>query len=271
MAHLPTTTGPRKAVPVQLGASHTWSVCARMNAGMSAIQLHAPTSLLNRARHIHRAEGLLSLFRHAAVFLRSAVFAHEVYYLTEHNLTDFVFNESTAAPKTTGFRFEMVSSNDEADKLEAEGLEFRSCALNSRERLNEGAIAFCIFVGEELAHVAWVATTRRAKDSLPDPPYSVDFSNNEACTGDIWTNPEFRRYGFRTYRALRMREFLVRRGIVVARSAIAKRNVPSLGALPRIGSTIHAEGRWLRVLWWKWWWEKPLSQPPAATGAQKEL
>ncbi|MDY6918486.1 MAG: hypothetical protein SVP26_11230 [Chloroflexota bacterium] len=97
---------------------------------------------------------MLSLFRHAAVFLRSAVFAHEVYYLSKHNLTDFVFNESTAAPQTTGVRFEMVSSNDEADELEAEGLEFRSCALDSRERLDKGAIASCIFIGREPGHAA---------------------------------------------------------------------------------------------------------------------
>ena len=41
-------------------------------------------------------------------------------------------------PKTTGFRFETVSSINEADKLEAAGLLFRSCAHKIRPYVRRG-------------------------------------------------------------------------------------------------------------------------------------
>jgi hypothetical protein len=84
-------------------------------------------------------------------------------------------------PKIDDFALKIVSTNEEADELEAQGLEFRSQVLNARKRLDKGAIAFCIFVGKELANVSWVAMTLEAKNSLGQPPFRVDFSNNEAC------------------------------------------------------------------------------------------
>ena len=54
-------------------------------------------------------------------------------------------------PNTQNFTFKIVATNEQANKLAADGLEFRSYILNARRSLDKGAIVFCLFVGNELA------------------------------------------------------------------------------------------------------------------------
>ena len=97
-------------------------------------------------------------------------------------------NEAEFRPRVAGVSFKVVSSNGEADEVEAQGLEFRSCGSDAREWLENGAIACCVFVGRELGNVVWVATNERAQHIIGEPPYRVDYSNNETCAGGLWTN-----------------------------------------------------------------------------------
>jgi hypothetical protein len=152
----------------------------------------------------------------------------------------------------------IVSTNQEADELEAEGLQFRSHVSNSRERLEKGAIAFCIFVERELASIGWVATTQEAKDSLNEPPYKVGFSNKESCTGGSVTDPKHRGMGLMGYNLWKRFEFLGQMDKVRDRAAVAKDNIPSQRATMRVRTKIHAEARYLRILWWGSWKERPL-------------
>ena len=188
------------------------------------------------------------------------VFQYRTYFLYEQALEDIrKLNESNYIPKIDNFTFKVISTNQEADDLEADGLEFRSHVPNSRERLDKGSVAFCIFVGQELAYIGWAAMTQQAKDTLPDPPYKMDFSNKEGCGADTWTNPKYRRMGLRTYGVFKRHEFMLNNGIIIGRVAIAKRNIASPKGRVKF-ARVYAEGRRLRVLWWKSWKERPLSQ-----------
>ena len=162
-------------------------------------------------------------------------------------------------PKIESFTLKIVSTNQEADELEAEGLEFRSHVMNTRERLDKGAIAFCIFVGQELASVEWVAMTQEAKDSVGEPPFEVDFSKNEVCTAGGWTNPKYRGRGLAPYVDFKTSEFVQERGKVVERTSGLKGNIASHRAYAKLGPKMVAEARYLRILWWKSWKEKPLT------------
>ena len=169
-------------------------------------------------------------------------------------------HEADFAPRIDHTKLKIVGANDEADQLEAEGFEFRSHFPNATRMLDSGAIAFCIFSGSELANIGWVALSQRAMDSLPDPPFKVDFANNEACGGAIWTSPEYRRNGFRLYNRYKRFEFLLEKGFLVNRSAIAKRNVVAQSGYRKFPPTrTYGEDRYLRVLWWKSWRERPLA------------
>ena len=105
------------------------------------------TELLRRGKRIFQDEGLISLVRRGFPFLAGQFFRFETYYLYEYAMEDIrKLNEADFMPKIHDFTFKMVSTNQEADELEANGLEFRSYVINARERLDKGAIAFCVFI-----------------------------------------------------------------------------------------------------------------------------
>ncbi len=229
------------------------------NAALSKATMHMLTSTFGRARRILQTEGFLALLRSALRFLATGLFQYETYYLyqqpTEHART---MKEADVMPKIPDFILKIVATNEEADKLEAAGLEFRSRARNTRQRLDKGAVAFCLFVGRELANISWLAMTQAAMDSLNEPPAKVSFSCSEAYRGGIWTNPKYRRMRFSQYSLLKKLEFLHERGIRTSRVVISKRNVTSQEGQMAFGPVKYGEGRYLRVLGIGFWREKPV-------------
>ena len=189
-------------------------------------------TLFIRAKQSYQTKGLVSLARQVFAFVLWLFFDCRTYYLYRYMLDNNQWlNEAHLKPKIDNILLRVVTTNREADEIEAEGLEFLSQVHNARERLDKGAVAFCIFIGNELAHIGWVAMTQRAKDSLGEPPYAVDFSNGEACGASLWTNPKYRRMGLRVYGHLKENQFLLDRGIAVSRYAIVKGNFAA-GAEP---------------------------------------
>jgi len=222
------------------------------------------TTLSRRARQIYLTEGLVSLLRRGFRFLVYCVFDYRSYWLYVEPIASHPnLNEANLLPKLDDFRFEIVSSNQKADDLEADGFEFRSHVPNGRERLDKGAVAFCAFAGRELVSMNWVAMSQQAKDALPEPPYRVNFSENEACVGDGWSNPAYRRMNLGVYRAFRTHRFMQEHGVAVKRIAFRKGSIWPEILAARIHRTRYGEGRYLRILWWKSWKERPL--PPDKT------
>ncbi|MGB2853465.1 MAG: hypothetical protein WBC55_03340, partial [Dehalococcoidia bacterium] len=135
-----------------------------------------------RAKQIYQAEGLIPLVRRGFAFLGYRLLDYRTYYLYAAPIEESlrVLDQSHTVPNVDDFSVKVVSSNDEADELEAQGFKLRSQASDVGERLDKGAIAFCIFVGRELACIGWVALTQEAMASLDEPPYKVDFANHES-------------------------------------------------------------------------------------------
>ncbi|MCK4723816.1 MAG: hypothetical protein KAT75_10945, partial [Dehalococcoidia bacterium] len=112
------------------------------------------TSLFKRAKRIYKTEGIAVLVRRAFSFVFGRFFFYRAYYLYEQPIEDIgKLNDADFMPKINDFTLKIISTNQEADELEADGLEFRSQVGNARERLDSGAVAFCIFVGRELANI----------------------------------------------------------------------------------------------------------------------
>ncbi|MCK4724019.1 MAG: hypothetical protein KAT75_11975 [Dehalococcoidia bacterium] len=219
------------------------------------------TSLVESAKQIYHTEGFVSLVRRGFAFLAYCLFERQTYYLYADLTEDLLaLHDADFKPSIDGFTLKIVSSNEEADELEAEGLQFRSHVHNARRRLDKGAVAFCIFIDNELAHIGWVVMTQQAKDSLKAPPVKVEFSENEAYSGDAWTSPDYRRMGLSSYGYMRRLRFLLNNGIVTNRTVANKSNVLSLQFATKTDVPPYAEGRYLRILWWKSWREKPLTQ-----------
>lgn len=214
--------------------------------------------ILRRAKHIFQTEGLPSLLRQGVKFLnRGHLFHHETYYLYEHTLKER--NEADFMPKTNNFTFKIVSSAQQVDELAAEGLDLDLYFIDARQNLDKGAIAFCIFIGRELAHIGWVAITEKAKKTFDTESYQVDFSNNEACTGGTWTHPRYRGRGLMVYGYFKRFQFLRERGITVSRNAVVTKNIISQRGHAKFGPKRYAKGHHLKILRWEFWKETPLT------------
>ena len=217
-------------------------------------------TLLARAKQIHGSEGWVSLIRRGFAFMLHQLYENRTYYLSGHTAEDFRnLNEADFVPKIDNFTLKIISTNQEADALEADGLEFRSYVTNASDRLNKGATAFCVFIERELASIGWTAITQYAKDSFEPSSFKVDFLNNQSWSGGAWTNPKYRRMGLSLYCNFKRLEFLFGKGIVIDFGSIAKENIASWRSIPLFNSRIYAEVRYLRILWWKWWKENLLT------------
>lgn len=222
--------------------------------------LHTLTFILRRARLIYAAEGIASLARRGLAFGLGMVFFRKVYYVYADPVARIQApGEADFKPKVDDYVSKVVTSNEEADELEAQGFEFRSQVAGAAKRLDKGAMALCTFVGRELACIEWLAMTQPAHDSLGEPPYSVRFSHNEAFSGGLWTNPRYRRLGLRRYSSFKALGLLQENGIETTRTAIAKDNVAAQTSRPAFLPGPCAEGRYLRILWWRSWKEMPLA------------
>ena len=216
--------------------------------------------LLRRAKYIYQADGPLTLARKLIAFAAGWVFTYETYYLyAKDSSTCREDSGSDFVPEVDGLSFRVIYTNEEADELEAEGFHFREYAYDARSRLDKGAVAFCVFVGHELANIGWLSPTQQAKDSLNEPPARVDFSSGEASGGGVWTNPKYRRMGLHLYCGIKRDEWWLDKGILKMKWVVARRNVPVVTAESKVGNPVYAEGRLVKVLWWKHWREKPLA------------
>lgn len=214
-------------------------------------------SMLNRASDILRREGLTPLIVRGFDFTRRRLFQYGNYYLYEQ--TPKERDEADFLPRIEDFTFKIVCNNDEADELAAAiGCDFRRRFVNARKYLDKGAIAFCIFVNGEIAHIGCVALSEEAKKTFDSLPYEVDFSNNEACTGGTETVPEYRSRGLMAYGYFQRFKFLREMGITASLNAVDVNNIASQKAHARFGPRLYARGRYMKLLCLKFWKETPL-------------
>jgi RimJ/RimL family protein N-acetyltransferase len=220
----------------------------------------SPGFLWGRARGIYQTQGLLPLLGRGFKFLKGYFFHYGTYYLYEYSVKEG--NAADFIPRVRDFTFKIVTSNQQADELAAHFLDLSLHVINVRHRLNKGAIAFCFIIGGELAYVGWVAMTEEAKKSLTQLPIRVGFSNNEAYTGAIFTNPKYRRMGLMAYAYCQKLQFLRERGRVTVRAVVATNNVAVQQFYASLGARRYAEARYLKILWWGSWRETPITGVP---------
>lgn len=219
-------------------------------------RLHISVLPFIRAKHLFQTEGLIPLIRRGVAFLVALFFVSTTYYLYEC-ATSIDINEADLRPKIQNFVLKVVCTNQEADELAADGFEFRSSNNTYRYMLDKGAIATCIFIERQLAYVTWIAITEEAKKSIDPIPYTVDFSKNEAASGATLTNLNYRGKGLAPYGFVKQIQFLKEMGTETIRGAILTNNISSQRFVTKFNANIYAEARYLRILWWKIWREKP--------------
>jgi RimJ/RimL family protein N-acetyltransferase len=220
--------------------------------------------MLGRARAILQREGLIQLIERGFDYARRRLFLYGHYYIYEH--TPEERNEADFMPRIQDFSFRIVRSNEEADELAAAiGCDFRRRFITTRKSLDKGAIAFCVFVDGEIAHIGLIAFSEEAKNTFDFIPYEVDFANNEVCTGGTETVDKYRGNGLMVYGYFKRFQFLREIGITTSRNAVNVNNIASQRAHARFGPKVYARIRYLKVLGWEFSKETPLL-PTATNG-----
>ncbi|MCX6654510.1 MAG: hypothetical protein NTY03_05235, partial [Candidatus Bathyarchaeota archaeon] len=187
---------------------------------------------------------------------------YAICYLYEVDITDILegLKGKTVADFAPGLQnliCRAVFSNQDADAMEDAGLEFRSYNSSYRKWLEKGAVAYCIFIDKEFAHIVWAAMNEEAKQMIDPIPYKVNFANNEVCISEIWTNLKYRAKGLLLYSLFMGLQILKEMGKSKCRVCIPVNRTVTQKAATVFGSRVYAEGRYLRILWWKFWREKP--------------
>jgi RimJ/RimL family protein N-acetyltransferase len=215
-----------------------------------------PVSALTRVKNILRNEGTVALVRQLFSFAVHFLYQCETYYLHEHTMVER--NEGDFLPKVKNYVVEIVRSNRDAEELAKKSYDLYSFSIYTRQRLEKGAIAFCILIGEDLAHVGWVTMNGEAVITCEPFQQTVDFKNGEACTGGTSTIPRHEGKGLMTYGCYRRFEYLRELGIKKARNAVATDNAVSLRVHAKFHPRIYAQARHLKILWWQSWKETPV-------------
>jgi len=186
---------------------------------------------------VAREEGLWALASRACRFLRyliSRTFYVEHVYLCRFDLSSL--GAWPVPPPPADFDSRFITSNGDAELVVAEGFEdLRDRVLRASQSLDAGCMALCMYCGQKLAHVGWMARTRNAKQRFDDVPYPVDFAHGDACIGGVFTFPDYRGRGLMAH-SLRLRlDYLRASGCTAALSAVVVDNEASLKAMARVG------------------------------------
>ncbi|NQT31013.1 MAG: hypothetical protein HQ588_01640 [Deltaproteobacteria bacterium] len=215
---------------------------------------------LNRARYIYRSEGAISLLKRLFSYLFSYIFSYEEYYVLHHFVGEL--NEAEFPPEDNDLTFKLITSNKMADDwAKRTGFDFRDQVLHARQRLDAGAVAFCVFIQNQLAHNGWVGLNQKSKNSIDPQPFRVNFSEHQGCVGGAETAPKFRNKGIMAYNWVHINNYMKEQGITMLTSIVATDNIAVYKAHTGFPSVkISAEARHIKFLWWQYWKETPLPE-----------
>ena len=219
--------------------------------------------LQQRAKEILEHDGLVELLKSGIMFFIIPIYERNVYYLYKYNVkNDADPNEGILKFRMNDITCKVVTSNKDADKLESQNFYFRSYPTDHNEDrktysrwLDQGAIAFCTFVGKDFAAITWVVTSQQTQDSLKTLPIKVGYSNKEAFGRGAWVNPKYRKLGLYGFTITNRDRFLTDMGISMLRNAAHSTDKVGRALQQTVGSKIYGEARSKRILFWKFWGE----------------
>jgi len=211
-----------------------------------------------RGKYILQKKGLLPFVMEGVRFLSKSVFVYKRYYTYELPLNGPMQFEP--APRIQNFVFEIVPTNQRLDELAAQGFDFGIHGIRARDKLDKGALMFCIFIGKELACIHWAATTPEAMDMIFRIPYKVDFLNGEVYIGWSETTPKYKRLGLSQYLIAEKLKLFATMGKTTGKWTVVKSNRASQRLTIKIGGRIYGEGSYLKILWWSSWKERSVIQ-----------
>lgn len=215
--------------------------------------------IFKRGIYILKKNGIKIFLRNTFSFLVSFFYSQGTYYIYEKTLNKK--EQYQFKPKIPDAYVKMISRLAELESLTSEGYDFKM--INFQDKLMKGALAFCVFVNKELAHVTWVAMNDNAKREIDPLPFAVRFQEQEACSGASFTDPRFRGKGLLSHVYSCIFPYLKERGIIKDKFTIEVNNIPSQKAHAKFRPVITGKGHYLKILWREYWKEEPIKEVKA--------
>jgi len=215
-----------------------------------------PGVLFRRARYIVQSEGFVPFIKRALLFLKRFFFYSQIYYIYEKTLNG---SGVEFMPKTQNVTLKVIFRPSQLDELIAEGFDISPYPDDKnglKKMLNKGAILFCVFVHQELAHANFALISNEAKRIWYPSSFVVDYQGGEVSTGGAFTVPKYRGAGFYTYVCSQIYQLLTEKGFSKVVFTTSKDNIAAQKAHTKLGTRLCGEGRLLEILLWKSWKEK---------------
>ena len=218
------------------------------------------STIVSRVKDIIAQEGFRGLLVKCLTFPAKRGFLGMRYEIRDYYAHDATIkrNAEDFLPRIADFTCHVVRNEEQADELEAKGYEFRSFQPQARKALETGAIAVCVFVQHELAHIGWIALSEEAKPYV-DHWLKVDFANKEACTGCALTIPKYRGTGLQTYGIYLRLDLLRSMGIAKSKASVGIGNVPSQRVHDKFSPELYARVRYFKLFGCDFWKELPIN------------
>jgi len=233
----------------------------RLEIGAYGMFIERCKILFNRGKGIYDREGTASFIKQAFLFMvKSSVYFfvdYHKYYIYEKRLNET--NEFEFEPKIQNIILKIICTSEEVDELILKGFDLCSYYNTKvlKKRLNEKAVLFCVFIGKELCHASWVAMSIKAKsDSFS---ICIDFQN-EAYIENCFTNPKYRGLGLYPFTLCKIIKFLRVKNKSNVKIGVQKSNFSSIKGISKAKFIAYGEVRCLKLLFWRFWKEKPLSR-----------
>jgi hypothetical protein len=147
------------------------------------------------------------------------------------------------------------------EELQADtGFDMCGRLLFAKRRIAAGAIAICVFAGDEFAHIGWIALNRFAKKAIDQRPCVVDFERGQGYTGGTFTRPKFRGRGLMAYGYAERFKYLRANGFPSARAIVSTDNIASQKVHAKFAPRIVAKASYRSFLFWNSWKETKINQ-----------
>lgn len=192
-----------------------------------------------KAKFYIQREGLFRFIKRSFSFLKSRIFLYESHYIFQKSLNDITESECFA-PKIENYDFKIISTMEELHELLGKGFTIDSpFSISSfSKRLNQGQIAFCTFVGKELAHSCWAVVKNNVR--INPPLRNINYEKEAYLWNDV-TAPGYRKLGLHTYGSFKRLQYLEKIGKSRVISTTRKDNEPAIRA--------QKKKTWLGNLW----------------------
>ena len=195
--------------------------------------------LICRTECILHENCFLALFRSLIVSL-----LHRFFSLTRFDIYESTLDPPEIKCEVDNLTIRIITQEDELSKIESYLIADDIKISRDKKLLSMGAIMFCAFVGNELAHITYVFIGKKAHESYP-LSFAMKYGHTTGLSGR--TIPKYRRQGIHVYTRSKALKYLKENGFSRA-CDVQNGNIAARDSVLKLGYYFCGNGYRLKIL-----------------------